>query len=99
MEATGKLVALVGEFAASVQPRQYDLDPRNALFWMLIHWHTATIVTDRQRTILVQNDFDPAGVTRNGLIDAIINNFLCKMIGATGIGIHARPFLHRLKSG
>jgi hypothetical protein len=39
-----------------------------------------------------------AGVPGNRLIDAVINDFLRQMIGTGGIGVHARPFLHRFEA-
>ena len=47
----------------------------------------------------MQDDIDLAGMAGNGLIDTVIDHFLCQVIGAAGIGIHTWPFLHRLKTG
>jgi len=54
MQATGKLVALVRELAPGMQLGQDNLDSGNTLFWMNIHRHAATVITDLDRTILVE---------------------------------------------
>ena len=66
---------------------------------MLVHGHPPAVVRDADGTILVQNYFQAAGVARNGFIDAVVDDFLNKMIGAGGIGIHARALAHRVQAG
>src|SRR5690606_34782387 len=48
MQATGKLVVLVGKLAASMKLGEDQLDARNALFRVDIHRHAAAIVDDLQ---------------------------------------------------
>ena len=43
----------------------------------------------------------PTGVEMAGqrFVDAVVDNFLRQMVGADGVGVHARTLAHRLKAG
>jgi hypothetical protein len=41
-----------------------------------IHRHTATVITDGERPVAVQNDIDLPRKTRQGFIDAVVDDLL-----------------------
>ena len=90
MQTAGKLIVVIGEFAAGVERRQNHFNTGYTLFWMDVHRHAAAIVADRQRTVLVQHHIDPLGVPGESFVDAVVDHFLRQMVGPSGIGVHAR---------
>ena len=99
MQTTGKLVVLVRELAAGVQRAENHLHAWPALHGVDIHGHAAAVVAHRDGAIPVQYHIDTAGVSGEGLINAVVDNFLGEVIGACGIGVHAGALAHRLKPG
>jgi hypothetical protein len=58
---------------------------------MQVDGHTATVILDLNGTIFEKGYIDSAAVTRQRFVNAVIDDFLGKMIGTGGIGVHARP--------
>jgi len=98
VQATGKLVTLIGEFPSGMQFAQNHLYSRHTFFRVDIHRHTPSIVSDFQRTILVQGHPYLFGIPSNGLIHAIVDDFLGQMIRPGGIGIHTGALTDRIQS-
>ena len=65
---------------------------------MDVYRHTAAVIGAAQRAIVVQGDDDLAGVAGQCFVDAVVDNFLRQMVGAGGVGVHARTLAHRLKA-
>ncbi|MNS58305.1 hypothetical protein D3C72_912200 [compost metagenome] len=98
VKATGELVVLVGELAAGVQLGEDQLDPGHALFRVDVYRHAATIVADFQRVVGMEDDLHRTGVTGQGFVDTVVDDFLGQVVGAAGIGVHARPLADRVKA-
>ena len=96
MQAPGELVVLIGEFPPGVQAAKNQFNCRNPLFRVDIHRHSASIVDDFQRLIGMENHLHAFRVTGQGLIHAVINNFLTKMVWTCGISVHSRTAANRL---
>ena len=75
-----------------------QLDPGNSLFGMDVDRHAAAVVGHFQRTVPEELDFDALGVALDGLIDAVVDDFVGEMIGAAGVGEHAGPPAHGVKT-
>ena len=99
MQAAAELVVLVGELAAGVQRAEDDLYPGHTLLRVDIHRHAAAVVGHRDRAIAVQDHVDLAGMAGQGLVDAVVDDFLGQVVGAGGVGVHARALAHGLESG
>ena len=65
---------------------------------MLVHRHAAAIVSYLQRAIGEQRDVDALAVSGDGLVDAVVDDLVGKVIRSTGIGIHARPAADRVET-
>ena len=78
MQAAGELVVLIGEFPRAGGKESAQLP--EPLFRVDIHRHSAAIIDNFQRLIGMENDLHAFRVTGQGLIHAVINNFLTKMI-------------------
>ena len=98
MQPSGESVGIVGEFAACVQLGEYQLDTGNFLFGVDVHRHAAAVVGDFQRTVPEELDFDAPGVALDGLVDAVVYDFVGEMVGAAGVGKHAGSPAHGVKT-
>ena len=96
MQAARKLVVVGAKLTAGMQFGHDNFDTTLPIFWVNIDWHTAAIVFNRQRTILIDNNTDFIGMSSQRLIHCIINDFLCQMVWARGIGIHAGTTTYRI---
>ena len=101
MQAAGGFVDLGVELAACVQHRHDDFERGFVLeFRMRIDRHAATIIRDRQIAVFVEIDIDEIGVTGNGLVHGIIDDFGEQMMQRALVGaanIHARTAANRLQ--
>ena len=95
----GELVVLVGELAAGVQLGQDQLDAGDALFRMDVHRHAATVVDHLEGVVGVQDHLHLARMTGQGLVHAVVDDFLGQVVGPGGVGVHARALAHRIESG
>ncbi len=98
MQATGELVVLVGELAAGVQLGEDQLDARHTLFRVNVHRHAATIVRHFQGMVGMEDDLYRLGVPGQGFVDAVVDDFLGKVVRPTGVGVHAGAFAHRVEA-
>ena len=98
VQATAKLVVVIGELAAGVQGRQDHFHTRFFLYRMHVHGHAAAIVFHFHAAILEQGDLDRLGMAGQRFIHRVIDDFLGKVIGAGGIGVHARALTHRVQA-
>ena len=65
---------------------------------MNVHGHAAPVVTDFQRVVSVQDDLHRFGVTGQGFVDTVVDDFLSQVIGPAGVGIHAGALAHRVEA-
>src|SRR5207248_2061147 len=98
VQAAGELVVLVGEFGAGVQPREYELGSAHLLLGMDVDRHATAVILHLQRSVLEQRDVDLLAVAGDRLIDAVVDDLVREVIGALGVGVHARPPAHGLAS-
>ena len=75
-----------------------QFDPGNPLFGMDVDGHAAAVVGDFQRTVPEEPDVDALGMALNGLVDAVVDDFVSEMVGPTGVGIHAGAPAHGVKT-
>ena len=99
MQTTGELVVLVAELAAGMQLGKDQFDARYAFFRVDIHRHATAIVEHFQRIVLVEDHLDRLGVPGQGFVDAVVDDFLGQVVGACGVGVHARALAHRVEAG
>ena len=98
VQAAGEFVGLVGEFAAGVQAGEDQLDAAHFLLRMDVDRHAAAVVGDLQRAVLVEGDVDLLAVAGDRLIDAVVDDFVRQVIGARGVGVHARAAAYGLQA-
>ena len=68
---------------------------------MLVDGDAAAIVGDGQPAVFIEVDVDPVGVTGNGLVHRVVDNFGKEVMQGFFIGaanIHGRAPAHRLKA-
>ena len=46
----------------------------------------------------MQDDLHRTGVAGQGFVDTVVDDFLGQVVGAAGIGVHARPLADRVKA-
>ncbi len=98
MQPAGMLVSLVVELSAGVQARQDQLDAADLLLGMNINRHAAAVVLHLQRTVLEHRDVDVLAVSRQRLVDAVVDDLVRQVVWARGVGIHARAPAHRVQA-
>jgi hypothetical protein len=97
VQAAGELVILVREFAARVQLGENHLDARQLFLGVLVHRHAAPVVSDLERTVLVDGYLDLLAVPCKRLVNAVVDDLVREMIGPGRVGVHARPPAHRFQ--
>ena len=98
VQAAGIGVIFVRKFSAGVQSREDDFDAADAFFLMFVHRHAAAVVRGRERTVLVQRDVDAVAVAGDGLVHAVVDDFLRQMVRPAGVGVHPRPAADRVET-
>ena len=98
VQATGELIVLVGELAPRVQLAEDQLHAGDPFLRVDVHRHAATVVDHLEGLILVQDHLQIAGVTRQRLVDAVVDDLLAEVIGPGGVGVHAGAATHRFKA-
>jgi hypothetical protein len=98
VETTGEAIAVVGELAPGVELGEDDLDSGQALVGVEVHRHATAIVADLQGAIGVEDHGDGPGMAGQGLVDAVIYDFLGEVIGPGGVGVHARALADRVQA-
>ena len=99
VQTTGELVVLVGELTAGVQLGEDQLDAANALFRVDVDRHTAAVIGHFQGIVGMQDHLHRTGVTGQGFVDAVVDDFLGQVVGPAGVGVHARALAHRVQAG
>ena len=74
MQATGHLVAVVVELTAGVQHGHDDLGRGDALFLVDVDRDAATVVVDRDRTVLVDRHHHIVGMAGQRLVDGVVDH-------------------------
>jgi hypothetical protein len=97
MQAAGMRVVLVVEFSAGMQARQNQFHPADFLLGMNVDGHTAAVVLDLQGAVLEHRDVDGIAMALEGFVDAVVDHLVRQVVGARGVGIHARPATHRVE--
>ena len=102
METTRGFVGLAVELAAGMQRRHHDLERRAAgEFRVVLHRDATAVVGDRQVAVGAEMHLDPAGMSGNGLVHRVVDDFGEQVMQGVGIGaadIHARAAAHRLQA-
>ena len=94
VQSTREPVAPLRELAARMEPGEDELDTRNPLVGMDVDGHPAAVVADRQRIVPVRDDRELVRLSGDRLVDAVVDDFLRKVIRPGGIGVHARTLAH-----
>ena len=63
-----------------------------------VHRHAATVVDHLEGTDPRADHLPGAGVTRQRLVDAVVDDLLAEVIGPGGVGVHAGAATHRFKA-
>src|SRR5690606_13151349 len=99
VQAAGEGVVAVAELPAGVQAGEDQLDARHLLLRMDVHRHAAPVVADLRAAVLVQRDLHHLRVAGQGLVHGVVHHFLDQVVGAGGVGVHARAALDRIQAG
>ena len=99
MQAAAEGVVAVAELAAGMQAGQDQFHAGDLLFRVDVHRHAATVVADLATAVFEKDDFDLAGVTGQRLVHRVVDDFLGQVVGARGVGVHARTALDRVQAG
>ena len=75
-----------------------QLDARHTLFGVNVHRHATTVVGHFQGMVGVKDDLHRLGVPGQGFVDAVVDDFLGKVVRPTGVGVHAGAFAHRVEA-
>lgn len=93
MQAAGKLVDLLVKLAAGMEHCQRDLAGGFVFSRVHAHRNAAPVVADGNRVVHVDGDLDVLAVSRQGLVNGIVNYFVDKLMESIHIrvaDIHAR---------
>ena len=82
------MIVLVVELAARVQAREDQLDARQLLLRMDIDGHPAAVVRYLERAVGVEHDVDLLRVTRQRLVDAVVDDLVREVIRPRRVGVH-----------
>ena len=100
MKTAGNLVGVLVEFSTGVQLGHDHFGGRNALLGMNANRNSATIVSNRNRVVAVQNHADRIAITGQSLVNAVVDHFIDHMVQARAIigiaDIHARTLANSL---
>ena len=96
VQAAGVPIVPVGELCAGMQHSQDDFSSGPLKFRVGIHRHAPPVVVDFQRAVLMQRDGQPAGVSGQDFVNAVVDDFLREVIRRGGVGVHAGALAHRL---
>src|SRR5438309_2059996 len=94
MQTTGKLVSPLAELTTGMQIGEHELDSRNLKLGMNIDRDSATVISDRNRTIDVDGYFNFRTKAGQMLIDRVIKNLKNAMVQSSFVRItyiHSRP--------
>ena len=101
VQATGDLVAAtVAELAAGVQDGEHDLGGGPALLLQHPDRDAAAVVDDRDRVVGMDRHFDGVAVTRQRLVDGVVDDLVNEVMKAADTGradVHAGTLANRLE--
>ena len=104
MQATGDLVGILVELAASMQLGKHNLKRALMLGRVHVDRNTATIIlhgtTLASLLVQVQTDRNLVAETRHGLVDGVVNDLVYQLMQAGDAGranVHAGSQTYRLK--
>ncbi len=101
VQATGHLITVAAELAASMQDGQDNLERRNLHLRMLVYGDTAAIVYHRHRPVGVDSDVHLRTIPRERLVDGVVHHLVDQMMQTFRTGrpyVHARPLAHGLEA-
>ena len=102
VEAAGNLVGVLVEFPAGVQLGHDHLGRRDALALVDVGGDAAAVVADGARAVGVQDHVDAAGVSRQRLVDGVVDHLIDHVVQARAVvgvaDIHARPLAHGVQA-
>ena len=98
VQTAGKAVGLVVELAPRMQAREDQLDAAYFFLWVDVDRHSSPIVDYLDGAVFVESHVNLFAVPRDSLIDAVVDNFVCQMVGPRGVGVHARSTAHGLEA-
>ena len=95
VQTPGDPVSPAAELAAGIQGGEHDLDSRSAILRAGDRFHRdpAAVIDDGNRTVFVDGDHDPVGVTGHRFIDGVVDYLVHQVVqtpGAGGPDIHPR---------
>ena len=75
-----------------------QLDTRHTFFRVNVHRHAPAVIADFQGVIGVQDHLHRFRMPGQRFVDAVVDDFLRKVVRPTGVGVHARAFTHRVEA-
>ena len=98
MQAAGVAIVFLGELRAGVQARENHFDAAHAFFGVFVDRHSAAVVGNGNRVVVVQRNDDLIAIAGNRFVGGVVDDFLREMIRPLRRRVHARAFAHRLES-
>jgi hypothetical protein len=95
MKTSGDLIATIIKFASGVKFGHHHLYGRAILFLVEIDGNAATVISDRDAVIDMNDHIDLGTISLQGFIDAVVDQFMNQMVKAFESSIpdiHRRPF-------
>ena len=81
VKATREPVARRGELTARVKLGQDELDPGDAVFRVQVDRHAAAVILDFDGSVAVKHHADARSMTRQRLVDTVVDDLLGEVIG------------------
>jgi hypothetical protein len=100
MKAAGKAVGAARfavELATGMQAGEHDLDHGHLFLGMQPNRDAATVVVDRETSVLEQRQVDGAGVAAERFVRRVVDDLLDDVKRGLGAGVHAGPLADRLE--
>jgi hypothetical protein len=92
------MIVLVGKLGAGVELEHDHLHAAGPLHLrMFIHRHAPAVVGHLQSAVGAQHHVDVLGIPGDGLVHAVVDDFLGQVVGPGSVGIHPRPAFDRLQ--
>ncbi|MND87283.1 hypothetical protein D3C80_792780 [compost metagenome] len=98
VQTAGELVVLVGELAPRVQLAEDQLHTGYPFLRVYVDRHATTVVDHLEGLIFIQGHLQGAGMARQRLVDAVVDDLLAEVIGPGGVCVHAGAATHRFEA-